>query len=647
MKDQKVLSLSVTSYGGRDNKMFDYLANDEKKIAIGSFVVVDFKGRPTIGLVRQAKAKNLNNTKYKLLSITSQLGYQSLPSYLLLLADWMVEYYRSSQKAVWQTILPSNLKAKARQDYLANHGQPKDNPDLTLTSEQQQAYEKISGGTTRGYLLNGVTGSGKTEVYIKLLQDTLRAGQGAIVLVPEIALTPQMVERLTDRFAGNIIVTHSHMSPVERKRVWLEVLNSERPYIVVGPRSALFMPLHALGLIIVDEEHETSYKQENSPRYQASHVAAQLSQLTGAKYVLGSATPSITTTWLAREGRLQEVRMVNRALGQKLPEVEIINLRNKRDLLSTELKDAISQTLTRKRQVLLFLNQRGSAQAYLCEHCGNSIRCPNCETSLTLHGDIARLVCHYCNYKLMPPAICPTCSSDKLFYIGSGTKGVEAEIRKTYPHARIARIDRDNATFDHLEKSYQKLKKGELDIVIGTQMIARGLDISGIDLVGVILADSMLNIPDYSASERTFALLTQVAGRAGRTTVAGRVIVQTYAPNHPAIIAASLHDNEAFYDYELPHRQKFHYPPFCYLAKVTYNNVSDSKALQNAEKVAAAMRQAHGVTVLGPAPAFVRKSAGKYRWNLILKSYQRSKLIELTSSLKAGWTVDLDPLNLL
>lgn len=647
MKPAKVISISVTSYGGRDNKTFDYLVKHDQNFQIGCLVDVNFKQKQTIGIVRAIKAQVSLNNNYRLLSINEKLAYKPLPNHLLALADWMVNYYNASQRSVWQTMLPGNLKVKLRKLYAAKSYHDTARSSIRLNPEQRKSVELITHDQARGYLLNGITGSGKTEVYIKLLESNLKRGKSAIVLVPEIALTPQMVERLTSRFTGSIIVTHSHMTAAARKRVWLEVLESDRPYIVVGPRSALFMPLDNLGLIIIDEEHETSYKQESSPRYQANHVAATLSQLTGAKYILGSATPSISSAWLASQGRLLEVRMDNRALGQRLPHVTIVDLKNKNDLLSKELKSAIDQTLANKRQVLLFLNQRGSAQAYLCRNCGHSIRCPNCETSLTMHGDRARLLCHYCNYQLMPPAVCPNCTSDQMFFIGSGTKAIEAELKARYPHARTARIDRDNATFEHLEDTYQKLKQGEIDIVIGTQMIARGLDIAGIDLVGVILADSMLNIPDFSASERTFQLLTQVAGRTGRTTKAGQVIIQTFSPKHPAIEAASKHDTSAFYKYELPHRQKFHYPPFCYLAKLTYNNISDSKALAVAERTAALLRQTKDVTVIGPAPAFVRKAAGKYRWHLILKSYHRSKLVSLSSELKSGWTVDLDPLNLL
>ncbi len=642
-----VVAISVVSYGGRDNKTFDYVVDNGSNVEIGSIVVVDFKHKQTIGVVRKFTEKKDLDNAIKLLAVTQKLDYAPLPGYLLALADWMVEYYDSSQKTVWQTLLPSGLKAKLRHSFKASGAQISVSSPPNLTDEQQQAYASISHGSSRGYLLNGITGSGKTEVYMRLIEDNLKDNKSAMVLVPEIALTPQMIDRLTARFADKILVTHSHMSTTDRKRAWIELLHSDKPYIVVGPRSALFMPLKNLGLIIIDEEHETSYKQENSPRYQAGYVAAMLSRLTGAKYILGSATPSITTTWLARQGRIEEVRMRRRALGQKLPIIKIIDLKNRSELLSKELKSAIDKTLARNKQVLLFLNQRGSAQAYLCENCGNSMRCPNCETSLTLHGDIARLLCHYCNYSVAPPALCPVCQSDKLFFIGTGTKEVEARLKKIYPHSKIVRIDRDNANFAHLDDTYQKLKNGEIDILIGTQMIARGLDIPGIDLVGVIMADSALNIPDFSASERTFQLLTQVAGRTSRLDDSGRVIIQTYSPSHPAIEAASRHDSDAFYDYELPHRQKFHYPPFCYLAKLTYNDVSDDKALKGAEKIANLLRKQHGVTILGPAPALVRKAAGKYRWHIILKSYQRNQLIELTSKLKSGWTIDMDPINLL
>lgn len=648
MKTKNILSLSVVGYGGRDNKQFNYQAENDQIHQPGSLVMVEFNHRQSLAIVRQTNPTTDQKETIKLLPIIKTLDHPPLPTHLLKLADWMTGYYSASQKAVWQTILPSGLKANLRNKDLSIAGSKTAKTKLhSLNREQEQAVEIITNSSDSGYLLKGITGSGKTEIYIRLLEKAIKDGRSAIVLVPEIALAPQMIERLQARFPNNILVTHSHLTAAQRKRAWLQALSAKQPLIVIGPRSALFMPLPKIGLIVIDEEHETSYKQESSPRYQAGHVAAKLSQLTNAKYVLGSATPSLTTSWLVNQGRLCEVRLTTRAKGQKLPEVTIIDLKNQSDLLTHELKAAIAQTLQNRRQILLFLNQRGSAQSYMCQTCGQAVRCLNCETSLTMHGDIARLLCHYCNLRLPVPALCPHCRSDAMFFIGSGTKQIEAQLKTEFAAARIARLDRDNATIGHLETTYHQLKNGEIDIIIGTQMIARGLDIAGIDLVGVILADSMLNIPDFSASERTFALLTQVAGRTGRGDQPGRVIIQTYSPNHPAIQVARSHDVQAYYEYELPHRQKFHYPPFCYLAKVTYNNKSEVVAHKKAQDAASKLRQLPAVTVLGPAPAFIRKAAGKYRWHLVLKSYQRSSLVSAVESLGTGWTIDLDPINLL
>lgn len=647
MKPKNILTLSVARYGGHDNKTFDYYGLDDQKYVIGELVLVDFRHRQSVGVIRQITNQNNYQKNIKLLPITKKLEYNPMPPHLLQLADWVSDYYQSSQKAIWQTILPSGLPAASRKKPAVVLPPDKNIKKHPLNSEQKKAIATIETSDQRGYLLKGVTGSGKTEVYIELLENNLRAGRSAIVLVPEISLAPQMIERLEAHFSANILVTHSHLTAARRKSIWLQALHATGPIIVIGPRSALFTPLKNIGLIIIDEEHETSYKQESSPRYHARQVAAKIAQLTDAKYILGSATPAITTSWLAAQGRLREVRLASRALGQKLPDITIIDLKNHSDLLTPELKKAIAATLQNRRQVLLFLNQRGSAQAYMCQACGQVVRCPNCETSLTMHGDIARLLCHYCNFKINAPALCPNCKSDEMFFIGSGTKNIETRIRAEFKSARIARLDRDNATLEHLEDTYQQLKNSEIDIIIGTQMIARGLDISGIDLVGVILAESMLNIPDFSASERTFALLTQVAGRAGRGQHPGRAIIQTYSPHHPAIQHACSHDVEAYYEYETGHRQKFNYPPFCYLAKVTYNNKSDLAALQATQIVAESLRQLPGVAVLGPAPAYVRKSAGKYRWHIVLKSYDRRKLVEAVKNLGSSWTVDLDPLNLL
>ncbi len=418
--------------------------------------------------------------------------------------------------------------------------------------------------------------------------------------------------------------------------------------IVIGTRSALFAPLHNLGLIIVDEEHEPSYKQESAPRYQTQAVAAQISQLTGCRLVLASATPLVSTYFLAERGRLKLVSLASRPQNfAKLPHTELLKLERNTGLISPELRAAITQTLHEHRQVLLFLNLRGSARALLCTNCGQSVQCPNCEISLSFHADEARLRCHYCNYQQLPPTTCPSCQSDALSYIGSGTKRLETELAQDFPAARIARIDRDNNDLEHLVKTYQDFRDGQIDILAGTQMISRGLDIPGLHLVGIINANTSLSIADFTASERTFQLITQAAGRAGRREHPGEVIIQTYSPQNPAIAAASQHDYHRFYEHELAKRRQYLYPPFVYLVKLMYAHRSSQHGETQAEALKHSLAHRKDLVVLGPAPAFQKKSGGQYRWQVIVKAKQRGILTQLAMELPSGWIADLDPLNLL
>ncbi|MCC7288825.1 primosomal protein N' [bacterium] len=639
-----LVSLSVVAYAKPDKKLFDYLIESEQKPVVGSICEVEFGRQKSLGIVRKVAQLQAANTA-KLKSIQRVLDVEPMPSATLSLADWLIDYYVATCRSAWLAILPSGILHKLRKQTAASTEIPPTELKK-LTPTQQSAYQKIT-ETTKPALLFGVTGSGKTEVYLHLIADTLAAGKSAILLVPEIIMTPQIIEQLSRRFSSNLIVTHSKLTAAQRKRAWLNCLSATTPRVVIGPRSALFMPLHNLGIVIIDEEHEQSYKQEQSPRYHANYVAAELCRLTGAKLVLGSATPSLQTYWLCEQGKIELVRMDERINAVSLPQVQIKDLTKHHDILSDALLAQIQGHLDAKHQVILFLNRRGSASALLCQTCGHSIRCPNCETSLTFHADSTRLICHYCGFSKFPPAQCPECHGSELQYIGTGTKGVEEAIMGHFAKYRVGRLDRDNATLQNIQQLYTELRSNQLDILIGTQMVARGLDIDNVEFVGVLLADGSLNIPDFSASERTFQLLTQVAGRAGRKSSHGEAIIQTYSPKHPAILAAAEHNYEQFYREEIEIRKKYHYPPYVYLAKLVFGHNNPTLAQKHASELADELKQRPEIVVLGPVSSFIPRSSGKYLFQVVLKSKTRKHLVDIARTLKPGWTIELDPINLI
>lgn len=640
-----VASISVDSYGGIENRLFKYTVLDDQNITVGSIIVVYLRRKKSLGIVRQL---HTDKSSIKLLSIETKLELAPLPSTYLQFIDWVKQYYQASDKALLTTALPSGLAAKLRQSIEHINSDNNIKLPFVLSPYQKKVYIEITHSSVRSHLIHGVTGSGKTEIYLALIADMIKQGQSALFLLPEIVLTPQMIARVERVFGKRVLCYHSKITAAARKAIWIHILQSTRPVIVVGTRSSLFLPYQNLGLIIVDEEHEPSYKQESSLRYHAREAAAKLAQIHNAKLVLGSATPSVTTYYLAERGKINLITLAQRFGKATLPETRIVSLKGSDNYLSPQLHKAIIETIKSGQQVLLFINRRGSAAALLCTDCGTAITCPNCETSLTFHADMARLLCHYCNYQQIPPALCNNCGSSELKYIGAGTKKLEQQMNLQYKDYRITRLDSDNASYDHLKDTLAKLASKQIDILIGTQMISRGLDFAGIGLVGVILAESVLNIADFSSSERTFELITQVAGRAGRGQVKSRVIIQTYSPDNFAIGAAAEHNYEKFYHQELQTRRKFVYPPFCYLLKLSHGHHRQIKASQTAHELAAQIASRYAsATVLGPVESYQKKIAGKYFYNIIVKSFNRRELQEIAAVAGVNWSIDLDPITLL
>lgn len=526
---------------------------------------------------------------------------------------------------------------------------------LTLTPEQRVALEQIL-VSERPVLLHGVTGSGKTEVYLQALEAVIARGQRGIVLVPEIALTAQAVQRFAGRFPGRVAIMHGSLSTGERYDEWRRIREG-RVDVVIGSRTALFAPVPDLGILILDEEHEPAYKQsERAPTYHARTTALALSEILRIPLVLGSATPAVESYFQAERQVYQLVEMPHR-VGASLPPVEVIDLRDElhtgnTSILSRRLQDALSEVLAKKQQGILYLNRRGAASCVLCRECGYVAMCEQCDIPLTYHVTERVLLCHYCNSQHKPLRICPQCAGASIRYFGLGTEKVEQTLARTFPGVRILRWDRDTARNRRAhEQLLDRFANREADILVGTQMIAKGLDIPGVTLVGVVSADIALMLPDFAAPERAFNLLTQVAGRAGRGAEAGKVIIQTFNPQHFCIDAASRHNYHEFYAAEIEARRRYGYPPFRKFIKFTYSHENRQRAQNESlllrEKLDLWIERLGllDVDIVGPAPALMERLQGKYRWQMILRGHDLQRLLRVLHT--PGWQVDIEPVSIM
>lgn len=537
-----------------------------------------------------------------------------------------------------------------------------------LTPEQQRAVAQIDQAITAKnattFLLEGVTGSGKTEVYLQAIAHALSQGRSALMLVPEISLTPQMVQRVKERFGKDVAMLHSALSDGERYDEWRRIERKEAK-VVVGARSAIFAPLDDLGLIIIDEEHEASYKQEDMPRYQARDVALWRGKYHNCPVVLGSATPDLATRARAQKGVYQQLDLTKRINGSSLPQVTLVDMREAVKTapapdFSQVLLDQITERLARKEQVVLMLNRRGYSSFVLCRDCGFVLKCPNCDVSLTLHMDTHSMKCHYCGHEEAIPNRCPSCDSKKIRYYGTGTQKVQAELEKLLPKARILRMDVDTTRKKGAhERLLAKFGAHEADILLGTQMIAKGLDFPEVTLVGVLNADTALSLPDYRSSERTFQLLTQVSGRAGRADKTGQVVIQTYNPEHYAIQLACRQDYEQFFFYEMNLRHLNNYPPYYYTIKITVSAKSEAEAAKESFAIKKGLDQCLSpqALVLGPTPSSILKIKNRFYYQLVIKykqepaleKYLQDLLLQSQSGEKKGIMVviDREPVNFL
>ncbi len=540
---------------------------------------------------------------------------------------------------------------------------------LTLNPDQATALRAIQGTIESDrrelFLLHGVTGSGKTEVYMQAMASVLGRGKQVIVLVPEISLTPQTVSRFVGRFGARVSVLHSNLSDGERYDQWQQI-KSGAADIVVGPRSAIFAPFPNLGLIVIDEEHETSYKQDTAhPFYHARDVAVKRSELANCPLILGSATPSLESFYHAEQGQYSPLTLPSRVSNIEMPPVEIVDMREElkrgnRTIFSRVLRETIEERLSKGQQVILFLNRRGFSTHVFCRTCGYVERCDNCSISLTFHFHTKRMECRHCGYERPTPQVCPECGSVYIRYFGLGTEQVEQEVVKAFPKARVKRMDADSTTRkDAHQQILDVFKRGEIDILVGTQMIAKGLDFPNVTLVGVISADTALNLPDFRAGERAFNLLTQVAGRSGRSEAGGNVIVQTYMPEHYSIQAAQGHDYLRFYREEIGYREALLYPPLSHAATILLRGEVEAEVIQIANHLLDQLDtfktdRFPTVEIRGPVPAPLAKIRNKFRWHFLLRSENVEELRELiqcavteTAPANIDLIVDIDPISVL
>ncbi|MCK4572348.1 primosomal protein N' [candidate division WOR-3 bacterium] len=625
---------------------FTYVAKEEMNLNEGSVVSVPFKSRTVLGVViEEAKAyKGAKEVEEKILD---------LPINLYELVLWVSNYYLCPLGIVYSFILPPFMKRIKRVEEYQIIGK-----FLNLSTPQEKSYLRIKKAVEEDFhetfLLFGVTGSGKTEVYLRVMEDVLKKGKSVLYLVPEISIIPQVLERVRGRF-GMGEAYHYKLSKGMRYSYWMNTYNGELK-IGIGSRMSIFSPFHDLGLIIVDEEHSESYKQEEpKPRFSARDVAVMRGAIERIPVILGSATPSLESYYKAKNGEYIFLELPERVKGQEMPDVEIVD--PGRNIFSAEMDKAIKETINKKDmpRVILFLNRRGYAPYGKCYKCGWAARCPNCDISLNFHKATNSLLCHHCGYKMDKVINCPKCGKE-VTYLGWGTQRIEEEIKTKYKEYNIQRMDTDSISrrHDH-ERIYNDLKRGEIQILLGTQMVTKGLDLPDIGLVGVISADTAINLPDFRASERTFQLLSQVAGRAGRGGK-GKVIIQSNNPNHYAIRFAKEHNYEGFYDKEREFRLSAKYPPFVNLARILIQSKEEEEVIKVALKIKTKLNESKErelFTILGPVPCPIGWIERNYRYHILLKSEEENllqMLLKKLYSFRVGGvriSFEIDPVNML
>ncbi len=637
----------VRSHRYQNRSALTYRA--EQRLGAGSLVRVPLQKETVYAVV----VRSVTKPSFTCKPIVEILDLPVLPQASIELFRWLQAYYPAPVGPLTQLFVPSQVSLAASDDMppAAAKAEP-----VALNTEQIAALNRVTGSGT--YVVHGRTGSGKTRLYAALAQQQFLKGKSVLILSPEISLTPQLVANLEQLLAKKAIVLHSKLTAKQRAEAWTKILMSKAPLLVIGPRSALFAPIKHIGLIVIDEAHEPAYKQEQQPYYYAPSVAAKLAQLHAATLVLGSATPPVSEYYLAQQRQRPIIELTKLAAGEKaVVDKVVVDIKDrgqytqKSPHISDPLIQAIRQTLARGEQSMLYLNRRGTARLSLCQNCGWQAVCPHCDIPLTYHGDSHSLLCHTCGIRQVSHTSCPVCGHTDIILRSAGTKAIAEEAARLFPEARIQRFDTDNLKAERFEQHFANIQQGNVDILVGTQLLAKGLDLPRLSTLGIVLADSSLSIPDFTAQERTYQLIQQVMGRIGRGhTAQATAVIQTYNPDSPTLHAALSGDWQAFYNRELAERKQFLFPPFCHLLKLVCKRKSSSAAEKAAGTFAKKLREIFGESLIidGPTPSFHEKSGGYYHWQLVLKANNRSTLLTVIDQLPAsGWQYDIDPINLL
>jgi primosomal protein N' (replication factor Y) len=652
--------VAVEAARGQGRETYTYLVPEGVDVVPGHRVTVPFGRRSTYGFVVSLGTEDPGVETKPIATAGSE---PLLLPHQVALARLVADHYWLPLIEVLRAMLPPRVRATGSSGSQASTRQRRHSRLVelatgpatpgaapTLTGEQQAALELISSNQLT--LLHGVIASGKTEVYLAAAERALADGLRVLLLVPDISLTPQLVQRVRARLKAPVAILHSQLTELERAQQWWRTRRGDAE-VVLGSRSAVFAPIPRLGLICLDEEGSSAYKQDRTPRYEAGWVARRLAEVSGARLVAGSATPSVVTYHDATQGELALAKMKRRVRGHDA-EVELVDMRDEaaagnRQPLSRRLLEVIDKTLSSEEQVILYLNRRGMSTFVLCRDCGKSVQCLGCSVALVQHAEIDGLVCHYCGYSRAMPAVCDHCGSRNIRGMGMGTQRLETMVKKLWPRARVLRLDSDAAKGpDSYFEIWETFSERRADILVGTQLVTRGLDLPAVTCVGVVDADLPLHFPDYRSAENTFSLVVQVAGRAGRDGREARVVVQTSNPEHYSLRCAAVGDYDGFYAAELPARKAFSFPPFAELAVLTRTDHDDAKAAgaarESAESIAAGFVKEgiEGIRVMGPAPAFIHRLRGEYRWQVTLKGERLERARHLAPRGK-GWSYDVDP----
>lgn len=632
----------------RDSYHFAYHSNEQ--ILPGTLVKIPMGKSSAYGIVLEEVKQPAFDTR----AIDRIINQEPIQIELVKTALWIAKYYQVHESAALALLIPRGVEKKRR---------PRDeqivessNIIASPTRDQQKAIDSILEMTETTGILHGVTGSGKTLVYIKLAEEYLKSGKSSIILVPEITLTSQLLESFARYFKSEqLIVNHSKQTEAERHLTWQSTLESKEPRIYIGPRSTLFLPINDIGMIAVDESHEPSYRQDTTPKYSTLRVATILARNHRAKAVFGSATPSVAEYYAAKQAKAPIIKLDNTAKKSTKPNISIIDS-TKRDnfikhrFLSITALNEIDKALENNEQVLVYHNRRGSARIVMCQSCGWMAVDPSNQAPLTLHADKHMLISHLTGYTTKVPTSCPDCSSSEIIFKGYGTKMLESELNKLYPDKTIGRYDGDSLSNETLEKQYDSIVRGDVNIIIGTQVVAKGLDLPLLSTVIITQADAGLALPDYTARERTFQLIAQAIGRVGRSDKKTSVVVQTFQPDNSTIKQALAQDYEAFYEQEINLRSKAGLPPHRFMSRFVCTYKQERTAIKNSRELISVLRKNGGksIEILGPAPLFHDRQETLHKWQIIVKSKSRQKLLDLADYMpKNGWVHELDPINLL